>query len=294
MKNPYEILGLTPNASHEDIKKAYRSLVKKYHPDKNPGIKAAEEKFKEVAHAFELIGTEAARGRYDRGETPEQQQEKHGKSYGNPFGHGYGQSYSQPEDDFVDQEFFEHLLKEARRSQRPGRTHWSSHEGEDHQYKMEIDFKDAILGTEKVITLQTGKKLQVKIPPGIESGRKLRFKEQGDRGGDAYIEITVKPSKLFKRLKDDIEVEVPVSFIEAMLGAEIPVPTVDGTVMVKIPPGVTTGSKLRVKGKGVVTETGHGDQIVRVKVETPKKVDPGLAEEIKNLSKKFNFNPRTH
>lgn len=296
MKNPYDVLGLTKSASQEDIKKAYRSLVKKYHPDKNAGNKAAEEKFKEIAHAFDLIGTEEARGKYDRGETTEQQQEqyqRYRRSYGNPFGHGFGQSYSQTDQDFTDQDFFEHLFKEARRSQRPKRSFWGDENlGEDHQYKMEVEFKESILGSEKVITLQTGKQLQIKIPPGIESGKKLRFKGQGGNGGDAYVEIVVRPSDVFKRVKDDIEVEVSISFIEAILGAEIPVPTVDGTVMVKVPAGVTTGSRLRVKGKGVSTGKIQGDQIVKIIVETPKKVDPNLAQEIKNLSQKYSFNPR--
>lgn len=299
MKNPYDVLGITKSASQDEIKKAYRALVKKYHPDKNAGNKAAEEKFKEIAHAFDLIGTEDARGKYDRGETTEQQQAQHEqyqryrRSYGNPFGHGFGQSYNQTEEDFVDQDFFEHLFKEARRSQRPKRSYWEEENvGQDHQYKMEIDFKESILGVEKVITLQAGKQLQVKIPPGIESGKKLRFKGQGGNGGDAFVEISVKPSKTFKRIKDDIEVEISISFIEAILGAEIPVPTVDGTVMVKIPAGVTTGSKLRVKGKGVIGENSHGDEIVKIKVETPRKVDPALAQEIKNLSQKYSYNPR--
>lgn len=290
MKNPYDVLGLAKNVSQEDIKKAYRSLVKKYHPDKNPNNKAAEEKFKEVAHAFDLIGTEDARGKYDRGETVEQQQQQQQqyqqqhRQYQNPFGQGYHQT----EEDFMDQDFFEHLFKEAKRSQRPRQP-----ATQDHQYKMEITFKESIMGAEKMITLQTGKKLQVKIPRGFEIGKKLRFKGQGGHGGDAYIEVVVKPLKGFKRVGNDIEVEVPVSYIEAILGAEIQVPTIDGTIMLKVPAGVTTGSKFRVKGKGVVNGNIHGDQIVKLKVETPKQVDPALAEEIKNISKRFSYNPRS-
>lgn len=272
MKNPYEVLGLTSGATQEQIKKAYRSLVKKYHPDKNPGNKSAEEKFKEVANAFELIGTEDARAKFDRGEAQEQQQQ-----YQNPFGQGFHQT----EEEFLDQDFFDQIFRKTRKPRR-----------EDHQYKMDIDFKESVLGTEKVITLLNGKNLQVKIPSGIESGKKLRFKGQGAFGGDVYIEITVKPHKGFKRVNNNIEVEVPISYIEAILGAEIPVPTIDGTIMLKIPAGVSTGSKLRVKGKGIISGKEHGDQIVKLKVETPKKIDPALANDIRELSKKYSFNPR--
>ena len=143
-----------------------------------------------------------------------------------------------------------------------------------------------------------GKKLQVKIPAGIDSGKKLRFNNMGKAGigkgspGDAYIEINVIPLKGFSRVGNDIESELPVSFIDAITGAEVEVPTLDGSVIMKIPPGVSTGSKLRIKGKGAGPEDKRGHQIVVLKIVMPKNVDPKLKAAAENLKHQFNYDPR--
>lgn len=302
MTDPYEVLGISKTASLEEIKKSYRKLAKKYHPDLNPGNKEAEKKFKAASHAFDQIGTTEARAKFDRGETSEQQQHQYDEfmknqgqrqSYHNSQQNGGRYSYSFGED-MGGEDFFENLFGSARGHRSGG----MNLPGEDLTYKMDVEFREAALGGEKTITLPTGKSFQVKIPAGIESGKKLRFKGLGKPGfnggpaGDAYIEINVKDLAGFKRKGTDVEVEVPISFIEAITGGEIKVPTLDGEVMLNIPAGVSTGSKLRVKGKGAGKGEERGNQIVVLKVVTPKEVDPALKTAIENLKTQFDYNPR--
>ena len=158
--------------------------------------------------------------------------------------------------------------------------------------------KKLLLAAKKNITLPTGKTLEVKIPAGIESGKKLRFKGLGEAGvgkgaaGDAFIEITVAPLSGFIRRGRDIEVEVPISFIEAITGGEIKVPTLEGEILMTIAPGVSTGSKLRLRGKGVGVGDDRGNEIVVLKVVIPKEVDPALKAAVEKLKPQFNYNPR--
>ncbi|MDR3606366.1 MAG: J domain-containing protein [Oligoflexia bacterium] len=296
--NPYQVLGVSKAATQDEIKNAYRSLAKKYHPDLNPGNKNLEAKFKEVAQAYELVGTSEARAKYDRGEAEEaeyQQQRasrgQRGPSFYDTQREGGRYTYS-----FGGEEGAEDVFENLFRGMHGGRP--AEQQGEDHLYQMEVDFKDSVLGAEREITLPHGKKLQVKIPAGIETGAKLRFRHQGGPGvgsappGDAYVEVTVRPLAGFKRVGNDIEVEVPISFIEGILGAEIQVPTIDASVMLKVPAGVSTGSRLRIRGKGVAHGKERGDQLVVLKVVLPKKVNPELQEVIRGWGEKYSYNPR--
>lgn len=310
MKDPYKILGVSKSATEEEIKKAYRKLAKKNHPDLNPGNKQAEARFKDISHAYDLIGTPEERARFDRGETAEQQQDAQAKQQkyweealrqGNAgsrkssfyntqqnagrYSHSFGK-------EFGGEDFFEEIFKSA------GRQRAKQKKGNDTIYQMEVSLKDSVIGTEKVVTLPNGKSISVKIPEGITSGTKLRFKGLGEAGiegsppGDAFIEIIVTPMKGFKRIGNDIEVEMAISFIEAILGAEITVETLYGSVLLKIPPGVNTGNRLRIRGKGVQSNSGTGNQIVLIKIMMPKKITPELISEIKNWNGKFDYNPR--
>lgn len=300
MTDPYQLLGVEKSASQEDIKKSYRKLAKKNHPDLNPGNKAAEKKFKEVSHANDLIGTPEARAKFDKGETDEQKQKQYEDSARQQRGRDsfhntqqaggrYTQSFG--EDDLGD-EFFESLFGSKRK--RPG----ASARGADTNYKLEVEFREAALGGEKLLTLPNGKNLKITIPAGVESGVKLRFKGLGDAGhgtgpsGNAYIQISVKPAAGFIRTGKDIEHELSISFIEAILGAEVKVPTIDGEVFLKIPPGVSTGSKLRIKGKGAGKTDDRGNQIVILKVVTPKVITPELKVAVEALDAQVNYNPR--
>ncbi len=307
MKDPYTVLGVSKTATQDEIKTAYRNLAKKLHPDLNPGNKSAEEKFKDIATAYERIGTAEARGKFDRGETEAQQQEQ-ARRYANtqdgrgPFYHetqqGGGRYSSAFGEEFGGDEFFENLFRAAGQGRASGRPGARGMRGEDHLYQMEIEFRDAVRGAEREIALATGKKLQIKIPPGVETGARLRFKGQGGLGsgataaGDATIEITVKPLAGFIRVGNDIETELPISFFEALLGAEVKVPTLDGLVMLKVPPGVSTGNRLRVRGKGVAMPSAVGDQIVVLKVMMPKKVEPEFEVAVREWSARYSYNPR--
>ncbi len=295
MMNPYTVLGVDQKASQEEIKKSYRKLAKLYHPDMNQGNKDSEKKFKEISHAFDLIGTPENRAKFDRGETAEQQQhhyEQYQKRGARSQNQNQGFSFS---DMGMDEDLFQEIFGGGRRGTR---SHSMNMAGEDVIYKMDIDFDVSVLGGERVITLPEGKTLNVKIPAGIETGKKLRFKGMGHPGhgnapaGDAYIEINVTPHPKFIRDGKDLITEVPLSFFEALNGAEIPVQTLDGQVMVKVPSGVTTGTKLRVKGKGVAKGNELGDLFVKLKVTMPKTPSPDFLQAINQLAEKYNYDPR--
>ncbi len=301
MKDPYKVLNVTKTASMDDIKKAYRTFAKKFHPDLNPGNKEAVSKFKEINYAYEQIGTEESRLKFDKGETDEQLQEKARERatyhQSQQEGGRYSQSFVQ---DFEDADFFESLFRNshAQTGRRQSTSSRSDIAGEDHLYRLDVEFKDAALGAEREITLPTGKKLLIKIPSGIKSGTKLRIKMQGGAGvasgppGDAYVEIFVKDLAGFNRVGNNIETELYLSFQEAILGAEVKVQTIDGQVMLQVPAGTSTGSRLRIRGKGFKTSSMHGDQIVFIKIVLPKTIDPALQEAIRNLGSQYSYNPR--
>lgn len=296
MNDPYKILGVTRTASQEDIKKAYRKLAKKYHPDLNPGNTELEKKFKEAAHAFDLIGTSEARARFDRGETEDagvgnnpfysrsdqQQQQRYYRTQEN--GGRYSSGFSK---DFDPEDLFESLF---------GRTQHRQKSGEDYLYRLDVDFLEAALGAEKIITLPNGKKLQIKIPAGIEEGKKLKFKGLGEPGinpGDVYIQIFIKPDQHFTRHGHDIHSDLNISFFEAITGAEVSVPTIDGHVMLTIPPGSSNGSRLRIKNKGAGPPDQRGNHIVTLKIMMPKDITPEFKNAVSGLRKQFDYNPRS-
>jgi DnaJ-class molecular chaperone len=306
MKNPYEVLGVSSTATQEEIKNAYRNLAKKYHPDLNPGNKGAEKLFKEINGAYELVGRPEGRAKFDRGELDElnarQSASAQGRERG-PFYHetqSQGGRYSQPfegMDDDILQSVFGNMggrMGGKRGFQTPGDS-----AGQDVLYQMDIDFKDAVLGAEREITLPSGARLRVKIPAGVDSGSKLRFAGRGNPGigkgttGDAYVELKVKPSQLFKRVGRDLEIEVPISVSEAVLGGEVKIPTVEGSVMVKVPAGVSSGSRLRIAGKGVAhADSKKGDQYAVLKILTPLDADEDIKQALLAWNKRQPFDPR--
>ncbi len=293
--DPYEILGVSKTASDDEIKKAYRNLAKKYHPDLNPNNKEAEQKFKKISVAYSLVGTKEAREKYEKGELDQQAAEARFRS--GPFYHEYqddGGRYTnfyEGDNEDIFNAFFSRFTGKGGQVDMPG---------QDHLYKMEIDLKDAVSGAEREIMLAGGTRLKVKIPAGIEEGAKLKFKGQGGPGigkgkpGDAYVEIIFKSSNEFKRTGSDIEIEIPISLDEAVNGLKIKVPTIDGAVLLTIPPGANTGTKLRIKGKGLPHKHGksRGDQIVVLKVALPEKTDSEFNEFIKKWSNDHPYNPR--
>jgi DnaJ-class molecular chaperone len=303
MFDPYSALGVNKTASLDEIKKAYRKLAKKYHPDLNPGNKEAEKKFKDLAHAFDLIGTEDAKKKFDAGGTEEQQRHqyeeymKRGAQQGNPFYYetqGQGTRYSTNFEEGIDAEdLFSQLF-----GNRGARGTRATRSGEDQLFKMDVEFKEAALGAEKVITLPNGKSLQVKIPAGIEEGKKLRFPGLGGEGagggprGDAFVEIHIKANPHFTREGMDIHSDLPISFFEAANGAEVPVATIDGSVMMKIPSMVSSGAKLRIKNKGVGPEGHRGNHIVTLKIVLPKEMPEDFKKAMSELASKYPYDPR--
>jgi DnaJ-class molecular chaperone len=266
--DPYSVLGVPKDASEAAIKAAYRKEAKKYHPDLNPGNKAAEEKFKALSAAHELLSDPDKRARFDRGEIDAEGQEVRPerpsyRSYAEGSGGGRYSGFT--EDDLGD--IFGEYFSARAGSNRPRR-------GRDRRYTLTVSFLDSVTGAQRRLTLPDGKTLDVRVPPGIETGQILRLSGQGDPGlnggpdGDALIEIEVSPHHFFRRDGNDIHLDLPVTLEEAVLGARIPVPTPGGEVTMTIPKHSDTGTRLRLRGRGVAAHGGQpaGDAYVTLKV----------------------------
>jgi len=293
MSDPYTILGVSKKASEEEIKKTYRKLAKKYHPDLNPNNKEIEKKFKEITAAYNLLSDPDKRGRFDRGEIDAQGTESPEHAYykayqqGSPFsqGHSGGFDFS---DIFSNEDMFSRVFKQGGTSgfggHDPRKSRPYSEKGRDVSVILRINFREAALGTKRSITLLDGKVLSVAIPAGTEEGQKLRLKGQGEKGlgngpsGDVHIEIHIEPHPYFVRKGFDIYLEVPIGLKEAVLGKKIQVPTIHGPVMVNIPEGTNTGQTLRLKGKGIIPEKEGkpGDQYLNFKIILTNPKDPNL------------------
>jgi DnaJ-class molecular chaperone len=280
VKDPYEILGLARTASPDDIRKAYRRLAKKLHPDLNPGNKESEERFKDAALAHELLSDPDKRKRFDAGEIDasgtEKPRQRYYKDYaadapaGSPYENRAGYADFAGTDDL-----FAELFRQQSRQQRRA-------PGADLRYRLSVDFLDAVNGASKRLTLPDGGTLDVAIPAGIQEGQTLRLRGKGapsageGAAGDALVEISIAPHRFFTRIGDDIYIELPITLAEAVLGARVKAPTPSGPVMLAVPKGSNTGAVLRLKGKGVARRGGHGDELVTLKVTLPQQPNPEL------------------
>jgi DnaJ-class molecular chaperone len=306
-ETPYEVLGVKPNATADEIRKAYRKLAKQFHPDLNPGKPAAEARFKSVSAAYDILSDPEKRGRYDRGEIDESGAERPRYSY-RPHAEGAQGWKYQPEGEMdvgdLD-DLFEMFGRGAGRGgARAGRRGGEgfSMPGPDRHYSLTIDFVTAATGGKQRLALSPDEWLDVTIPPGIEEGQVLRLKGKGGPGfgggpaGDALIEVHIAPHPFFRREGDDIHVELPVSLPEAVLGARVPVPTVTGTVTMTIPKGSDTGARLRLRGRGIRRRRQGkevtGDQYVTLKVVIGASDDPELASFLEDWAKKHPTDPR--
>jgi DnaJ-class molecular chaperone len=278
--DPYQTLEVKKDASQEAIQKAYRRLAKKFHPDLNPGNKQAEERFKEISLAYDLLGDPDKRARFDRGEIDASGAERPRQRFyrdfadadgGNPYSSSAGFA------DFINSDDF---LSDIFRGRGSANLRMR---GQDVHYRLELDFLDAINGGKQQLTLPDGSVLDVAIPPGTRDGQILRLRGKGRPGigggpsGDALIEIHVRPHRIFTRKGDDIHVDLPITLRDAVLGAKMKVPTPSGEVSMTVPRWANTGTVLRLKGQGVPRPGGsRGDEYVTVKVMLPEKPDPEL------------------
>jgi len=299
----YSVLGVPKTASAGDITKAYRKLAKKLHPDLNPGDKAAEEKFKKITAAYDILGDAEKRGRYDRGEIDASGQERPQQHYYREYAGGQDGARYRSTAGFEDigafSDLFGDLFGERGGMREGGRGGARfSMRGPDAQYRLEVDLLDAVNGTKTRITLPDGGTLDVAIPTGVTDGQVLRLKGKGGPGigegepGDALIEISVRPHPVFKREGDDIIVEVPITFDEAVLGGKVEVPTIGGRVFATVPPGSNTGRTLRLKGRGIKTKSGTGDQLVKLSVVLPERIDDDLRGFAETWREAHQYDPR--
>ena len=275
--DPYQTLGVKKDASQDDIQKAYRRLAKKLHPDLNPGNELAEERFKEVSQAYDLLGDPGKRARFDRGEIDASGAERPRQRYYRDFAEG-ASSYASDSGfaDFGADDFLSEIFgRQARGNLRM--------RGQDVHYRLPLGFLDAINGGKQQLTLPDGSVLDVAIPPGTRDGQILRLRGKGRPGigggppGDALIEIEVRPHHIFTRKGDDIHVELPISLKEAVLGGKVSVPTPSGAVTMTVPKWSNTGMVLRLKGQGAPKPGGgRGDEYVALKVMLPERPDPEL------------------
>ena len=303
-QTPYEVLGVKPEASAEEIRKAYRKLAKELHPDLNPGKPEAEARFKSVTAAYDLLSDADKRARYDRGEIDESGAERPHYSY-RPHAEGaHGWKY-RPHGD-IDPADLDDLFAMFGGAAGPRGARGRAQQGQgfaipggDRLYALTVDFVEAAVGGKKRLSLSADSWLDVSIPAGIEEGQVLRLKGKGDPGiggappGDALIEIHVAPHPYFRRSGDNILLELPVTIAEAALGARIAVPTVGGPVTMTIPKGSDSGAQLRLRGRGIQRRSGTaGDQIVTLKLVIGDSGDPELAAFLETWSAKHPADPR--
>ncbi len=294
LKNPYEILGVSKSASADDIRSAYRKLAKKLHPDLNPGDKKAEERFKEISVANDLLSDNEKRAKFDAGvidavgnEKPQQQRQYYRDYAGAGAGRGKANPNYESASAFSDLDGMDDIMAQIYAQQAHARR---NAKGTDVRYHLNIPFLDAVTGATQRLNLPDGTTIDVKIPAGIETGRIIRLKGKGQPSqgaggsGDALVEVTVLAHPHFTRVGDDLLLELSVSIKEAALGGPVKTPTAAGSVMLNIPAGSNAGTQLRLKGKGVA---GRGDQLVKLRVVLPQRSDQQLNDFLKTWTPAF-------
>jgi DnaJ-class molecular chaperone len=295
--DPYQVLGVPRTASADEIRKAFRKLAKANHPDTNPDNKAAEERFKQVSGAFDILGDTAKKKKFDAGEIDADGRETFGGfargggqggaggPWGPPPGGGFGGGQHGASFEGVD---LGDILGEMFGGARGGRGGGQgggfggfSQRGSDVRARLEIDLEDAIKGAKKRIAFNDGRTIDVTIPKGAQEGQTLRLKGQGSPGragpGDAFIELTIAPHPTYRREGEALVMDVPITVYDAVLGGKAEAPTPDGPVTLTIPKGSNTGARLRLKGRGLADVRGvRGDLFARLVVTLPETPDAEL------------------
>jgi len=310
-KDYYKILGVEKKASQEQIKMAYRKLAIKYHPDKNSGDKEAENRFKQINEAYEVLGDPQKRKKYDElGANWNHFQGQGGSSYGNPFGQGFGgqggQSYHFSGDigdlfgkgaggsGFSD--FFEAFFGRGGGSNFFGNKKSASFKGQNLETEVEISLEEAYHGTSRILQLEN-EKIRFTIKPGTTDGQQLRIKGKGGRGsnsslqGDLLIRVKISPNKVYERNNHDLKITQTIDLFTAVLGGETIVETIGGKIKVKIPAGSQQGKVLRIKGKGMPVyeqKNKFGDLLVQLQVAIPESLTSKQKELFEELKTSFN------
>ncbi len=307
MRDPYTVLGVTKAADAAEIKKAFRKLAKKYHPDQSKEPRA-KERFTEVNGAYEILGDEAKRAQFDRGEIDGEGKPRYagfgaggagGGAGGfdfndfagaSPFGRGTRATGFDANDIFSD------LLNGGMRGGR--RAAQQPTRGEDVTASVSVPLEEVVKGGAARVTLPTGRTLEVKIPAGMEEGKAIRLKGQGHESptggpsGDAIVTVRYAPHRQFHIEGRDLRLDLPVTLYEAVLGATVPVATLDGTVEITLPPGANKGRTLRLRGKGLPGPSGAGDLLVTPRVALPDRTDPELEALARRWRDEHPYDPR--
>jgi DnaJ-class molecular chaperone len=318
MPDPYATLGVSKTASADDIRKAFRKLAKKHHPDLNPGDKAAEAKFKEITLAHDLLSDAEKRRRFDAGEIDASGQEQAPRGFyrdhaGGPGGFKYERGGGH--ESFADMGgVFSEMFGQGGGRARgfsfedlagamgggPGGARGGPRDGMPMSFTMSVPFLIAARGGKQRVTMPDGRTLDIDIPEGSADRTTIRLKGQGTPGreggkpGDAYVELHVEPHAFFEARDNDVHVELPVTVTEAALGGKVKVPTVGGSVMLNVPAGSNTGTSLRLKGRGLLDRKSkqRGDQYVKLKVVLPDAVDDKLKEFLESWEAGKTHDPR--
>ncbi|MCS6812249.1 MAG: J domain-containing protein [Cyanobacteria bacterium] len=322
-RNYYEILGVARNASEVDIKQAYRRLARKYHPDLNPGDKAAEETFKMVGEAYEVLSDPEKRAQYEQFSRYWRQPgfQTKGSSNGKvPTGRSARGSASMDFAEYPDfNTFVDQLLGrqyergsaatataratassrvvDDREAYRPGTTKTAytvpRSVPRNTEARLTVPLERAYLGGRERIRLEDGRSLEVTMPPAMVPGQRIRLKGQGVNGGDLFLKIDIAPHEFYRLDGIDIYCQVPITPSEAVLGGQIQVPTLDGPVKMTVPPAVRHGQRLRLANRGYPGDDGErGDQIVELQLVTPKDPSPAERDLYEKLRQVETFNPR--
>ncbi len=309
----YKTLGVSRDASQADIQKAYRQLARQYHPDLNPDDKTAKQKFQEVQTAFDVLNDPSKRELYDRYGSSFQQAGAGGFRGASPRGGTSGGFEDVDFSEFFGERFgtdagggFADIFSQFRRAgagaEARAARRTAGRKGADLEHEIRIPFRTSILGGEVQLAVQHGSgktdTLNVKVPTGVADGNKIRLRGQGEPGpkgsaaGDILLTVRVEPHPWFHRVGDHLHVRVPVSIAEAALGAKVDVPTPTGVVSVRVPPGSSSGTKLRVKGHGVVRKGQAGDLFAELQVVVPKDLDDESRELVRKLDARHPSHPR--
>ncbi|WP_319530088.1 J domain-containing protein [uncultured Cohaesibacter sp.] len=327
MRDPYSVLGVSKTASEREIKSAFRKLAKQYHPDQNKNDPKAQEKFSEVNQAYEIVGDKEKRGKFDRGEIDAEGKERFqgfggghpfggGGGAGNPFGNQTGGPFGGGAAEDILNEIFGNMGGGGRGRGRGSGNPFGAgagagqdpfggaqqrarpQKGQDAEAKLSVTLEDLVSDEKRRVHLPTGKTLDMRVPKGVKDGQTIRMKGQGFEtingpAGDALVTIEILPHRLFQVEDQNIRLELPLTLYEAVLGAKIRVPTLEGKVEVRIPAGMSSGKSLRLKGKGLPDRDGNrGDLLVTAKIVLPEGSDPGLRNLMEDWQDTRPYRPR--